>query len=69
MSEPKITKKDLMVWAIVVGGWVFSCGGAYFMLKDHDRRIVNLEAKDDKRVSKEEFESRLKDIRWNSRGR
>ena len=39
--------KELKAWLIHFLVWTFLAGGAYFMLKDHEKRISKIESKVD----------------------
>ena len=39
--------KDLKGWLIHFAVWTFLAGGAYFMLKDHEKRITRAENRQD----------------------
>ena len=62
MSAEKISRAKFVEWTIQLIFFAFFSGGAYFMLKDHERRLGKLEEKAENFVLKEDFKGSIKSI-------
>lgn len=64
MSDSKVSKKDVITWGIILGTWLFSAGGTYFMIKDHEKRLTKFEERYEKEkwVGLEDFRASVKDL-------
>lgn len=64
MSDSKVSKKDVITWGIIIGGWIFAGAGYMFQIKDHEKRITKVEDRYEKEkwVSGEDFRASVKDL-------
>lgn len=56
-------KEKWLEWFVQGAVMAFSAGGAYFMLKDHDKRIEKVENKQEHCLTREDFSDYKRELR------